>query len=70
MGKGNLTMSGEDASGLKKQAAEHAVSFVKSGMIIGLGEGSTAVFALYKIGELLREGILENIAVFIAGLFD
>lgn len=48
---------------LKQQAAEFAVNnFVNSGMIIGLGEGSTAIFALYYIGELLEQGRLSNIS--------
>jgi len=46
---------------LKKEAAEKAVEFVKSGMVIGLGTGSTAVFAVRKIGELLKSGELANI---------
>ncbi len=46
---------------LKKLAAEKAVEFVKSGMILGLGTGSTVHYALVKLGELIREGILENI---------
>jgi ribose 5-phosphate isomerase A len=47
---------------LKKSAAEFAVSkFVRSDMIIGLGTGSTAIFALYKIGELLKQGEIKNI---------
>jgi len=46
---------------LKKQAAERAVEFIESGMIVGLGHGSTAIFALRKIAELLHAGRLENI---------
>ncbi len=46
---------------LKKQAAKKAVQFVESGMIIGLGSGSTAWFALEEIGRRLREGGLEAI---------
>jgi ribose 5-phosphate isomerase A len=47
---------------LKKSAAEFAVTkFVRSDMIIGLGTGSTAIFALYKISELLKQGELENL---------
>jgi len=47
---------------LKKAAAEKAVEFVKSGMVVGLGTGSTAVFAIRKIGELLKSGLLKDIA--------
>lgn len=46
---------------LKKQAAEYAVTFVKSGMVIGLGTGSTALFALKKIARLIKSGELKNI---------
>lgn len=45
----------------KQQAAEHAVTFVESGMVVGLGAGSTAVFAVRHIGRLLHEGTLTNI---------
>jgi ribose 5-phosphate isomerase A len=31
-----------------------AVEYVKSGMVLGLGTGSTAAFAVAKIGELLK----------------
>jgi ribose 5-phosphate isomerase A len=38
----------------KQVAAEAAVSFVKSGMVVGLGSGSTAEYAIRKIGSLVR----------------
>jgi len=50
-----------DAAQLKKQAAERAVDFVESGMIVGLGQGSTAIFALRRIAQLLRSGQLKDI---------
>jgi ribose 5-phosphate isomerase A len=50
-----------ERSRLKRQAAERAVEFVGSGMILGLGHGSTAVFAVYRIAELLAAGKLERI---------
>ncbi|KAG2264591.1 hypothetical protein Bca52824_071670 [Brassica carinata] len=46
---------------LKRIAAYKAVDFVKSGMVLGLGTGSTARHAVDRIGELLRQGKLENI---------
>ncbi|KAF8399034.1 hypothetical protein HHK36_014900 [Tetracentron sinense] len=46
---------------LKKIAAYKAVEFVESGMVLGLGTGSTAKFAVDRIGELLRQGKLKNI---------
>ncbi len=45
----------------KQQAAERAVDFVQSGMVIGLGEGSTAIFAIRKIARLLHEGRLREV---------
>ncbi|MBX3006908.1 MAG: ribose-5-phosphate isomerase RpiA [Melioribacteraceae bacterium] len=46
---------------LKKLAAEKAVDEIKSGMIIGLGTGSTFKYALLKLAELIKKGSLENI---------
>jgi len=46
---------------LKKQAAWKAVDYVKSGMVVGLGTGSTAAFAVERLGQLLKEGKLTNI---------
>jgi ribose 5-phosphate isomerase A len=41
----------------KKLAAEKAVGFVKNGMTIGLGTGSTAQYAIELIGELVKSGL-------------
>jgi ribose 5-phosphate isomerase A len=49
---------------LKQQAAERAVTFIKPGMVIGLGTGSTATFAIRRIADLLRAGKLHDIAGF------
>ncbi|KAL4532960.1 hypothetical protein Ndes2526A_g08421 [Nannochloris sp. 'desiccata'] len=46
---------------LKKQAAWKAVEYVKSGMVVGLGTGSTAAFAVDRIGDLLASGELKDI---------
>ena len=46
---------------LKRQAAERAVEYIQSGMVVGLGTGSTAVFAVRRIGELLAAGRLQRI---------
>jgi ribose 5-phosphate isomerase A len=51
----------EEISKLKQEAAERAVDFVKSGMIVGLGHGSTAAFAVKRIARLLETGELSNI---------
>lgn len=46
---------------LKKQAAEKAVEQVQSGMVLGLGTGSTTRYAIIKIGELWQAGDLTDI---------
>ena len=46
---------------LKKKAAHRAVEFVESGMVVGLGTGSTTAFAVIRIGERLKSGDLKNI---------
>lgn len=46
---------------LKKEAAEKAVEEINSGMVVGLGTGSTVFYALQKIAELLKSGELTNI---------
>jgi ribose 5-phosphate isomerase A len=48
----------------KQQAAERAVEYVESGMLVGLGAGSTALLATRRIGQLLREGRLRDIIGF------
>ena len=45
----------------KRAAGEYAVRFVESGMVVGLGHGSTAIFAVRKIAALLRSGELRDI---------
>jgi ribose 5-phosphate isomerase A len=45
----------------KQQAAERAVDFVQSGMVVGLGTGSTAIFAVRRIAQLLGEGRLQDV---------
>ncbi len=41
----------------KQRSAEAACEYVKDGMIVGLGTGSTAEFAVKKIGKLVRNGL-------------
>ena len=45
----------------KQAAAERAVEFVASGMIVGLGSGSTTGFAIRRIGALLQQRVLRNL---------
>lgn len=42
----------------KQRAAEAAVEYVKDGMIVGLGTGSTTEFAVKKLGERVRDGLV------------
>lgn len=46
---------------LKKQAAKHAAQAVESGMVVGLGHGSTALFAVQALAERLRRKEIDNI---------
>ncbi|MDQ3021557.1 MAG: ribose-5-phosphate isomerase RpiA [Bacteroidota bacterium] len=41
----------------KKSAAEKAAEYVKDGMVVGLGSGSTVFFAIKKLGELAKTGL-------------
>ena len=46
-----------DAAAMKKLVAEEAVNlYVKDGMNVGLGTGSTAYYAIKRIGELVAQG--------------
>src|SRR5215470_3257394 len=57
-------MTTDPQTALKAAAAERAVDFVQSGMVVGLGTGSTAIFATRRIGALLRDGTLRDITGF------
>ena len=48
----------------KQEAAEYAVKFIQSGMTVGLGTGTTAIYATRRIAELYRNGRLHDIAAF------
>ena len=50
-----------DVSQFKRRAAERAVEFVESGMVVGLGHGSTAIFAVRRIAELVKTGQLRRV---------
>ena len=50
-----------DTIELKMRAAHRAVELVQSGMIVGLGHGSTAFYALQRIAALLHSGKLHHI---------
>ena len=46
---------------LKQQAALRAAEFVESGMVVGLGTGSTTEHAVRRIAELLKTGGLSEV---------
>lgn len=48
---------------MKKNAAEKAVEYIQDGMKVGLGTGSTAYWAIVRIGERVKEGLnIEAVA--------
>jgi len=46
---------------LKRLAAERAVELIEPGMVVGLGVGSTAIYAVRRLGALLQNGALHTI---------
>jgi ribose 5-phosphate isomerase A len=50
-----------DRDELKQAAGERAVEWIESGMVVGLGTGSTTVFAIRRLGELIGSGQLAEI---------
>jgi ribose 5-phosphate isomerase A len=54
-------MTQDRYAALKQAAAERAVELVRSGMVVGLGTGSTAIFATRCIAALLRQGTLRDL---------
>ena len=55
-------MQSATAEDLKRMAAEKAVAYVQSGMILGLGTGSTVAHFLDLLGERLAAGRLQDVA--------
>ena len=45
----------------KQAAAERGASLVQSGMVLGLGSGTTSALMVQAIGRKLREGTLRDI---------
>lgn len=45
----------------KYQACEFAVRYLDSGMVVGLGFGSTAIHALHLIADRIKEGVLKGV---------
>jgi ribose 5-phosphate isomerase A len=55
-----MTMTA-DVDAWKRAAAERAVEFVESGMVVGLGTGSTAIWAVRRLGALVADGSVHGI---------
>lgn len=51
------------AQRLKRAAAYHAVdTYVRSGMLVGIGTGDTADYAIERLAERLKSGTLERVS--------
>jgi ribose 5-phosphate isomerase A len=50
-----------DVEELKRAAAERAAEWVEPGMVVGLGTGTTAVWAVRRIGARLADGTLHDV---------
>jgi ribose 5-phosphate isomerase A len=50
-----------DAEALKRRAAEAAFAYVRSGMVLGLGTGSTVAHLLELLGDALASGGLQDV---------
>ena len=46
-----------DRDRLKQASAQRAIEYVKDGMIVGLGTGSTAYFVVEGLGERVKQGL-------------
>ena len=51
----------DDTIQLKRQAAAYAADLVQSGMIVGLGHGSTAIHAVAILADKLKAGQLKDV---------
>lgn len=54
-------MTSSPVDEMKRAAAEAAAQWVESGMVVGLGTGSTAIHAVAYLGRRLRDGELHDI---------
>ena len=51
---------------LKEVAARRAVEYVQEGMVVGLGTGSTAEFAIRALGERVAAGLRRRLYIVVA----
>ena len=49
-----------DVDSLKRAAGEAAATLVENGMVVGLGTGSTAKFAVAAIGTRVKAGLKNS----------
>jgi ribose 5-phosphate isomerase A len=54
-------MTDDPRTAQKQEAGERAVDWIESGMTVGLGTGSTAIWAIRRIGALFAAGELRDI---------
>jgi len=54
-------MDNKKLSEMKKNAAIFAVEYIQSGMSVGLGSGSTAIFAIEEIAQKLNKGEFSDL---------
>src|SRR5215218_8525978 len=47
----------KDIESMKKRAAEFAIDFVNDGQIVGIGTGSTILYAIQALGGKVRDGL-------------
>jgi ribose 5-phosphate isomerase A len=52
-----VTVSGSDREAMKRRAAIRAVAEVESGMVVGLGTGTTAALAVECLAERVAQGL-------------
>lgn len=50
-----------DQNSLKRLAAERAVSLIESGMVVGLGHGSTALLAVHALADRIKRGEVSDL---------
>ena len=56
-----MTISADDIKKLKKEVGIAAAQKVQSGMVVGLGTGSTTAFAIEELGRRIASGELTDI---------
>jgi hypothetical protein len=60
-GKVSLLRVSAQQDSLKRAVAKKVIELVKSGMVVGLGTGSTSYMAIEELGALISQNKLKNI---------